>query len=69
MPGDSSLVVEELAIGDWLANVSGNVKLTRSPAVAAGRSESGARGRRPHARHVDGHRSGTLPPSVRSLRS
>ena len=35
MPGDSSLVVEELAIGDWLANVSGNVKLTRSPAVAA----------------------------------
>jgi len=35
MAGDSALIVEELAVGDWLAGASGSLKVTRSPAVVA----------------------------------
>jgi len=35
MPGDSALIVEHLVLGDWLADASGSLKVTRSPAVAA----------------------------------
>ena len=34
-PGESSFVVNELALGDWLSDASGSLKLTRNPGVAA----------------------------------
>jgi hypothetical protein len=40
-PGESSLIVEELALGDWLSDASGSLKLTRNPGVTALEAKAG----------------------------